>query len=387
MLRAQHSNHLGGIGSAHLSVSKEKGSLLYSNRKEFIDFTSGWCVGNLGWSFNEVKDAIKSFDGPYYVTPHDFYWPREILAKKLTELAPGNLQKCFRATGGTEAVEIALQAAMIHTKREKFVSIEGSYHGNSIAAKMVGDDDLEHDRNFLQVSKIPLPLDESALAKAETILKHKDRAALIMEPVICNLNVHIPTQEFFDGIQKLCKKYGTLFIVDEVATGFGRTGKLFASERFNLKPDIMCLAKAITGGYAPMGATLMTNAVAKSVEDEADFYSTYGWHPLSVEAAVTNLNYWKVNGRKIFEHVQHLSDLFFEQLQVMKTKDISKINICGLAIGIEAENENFGSKVKKRAEKKGLIVSDSENGISLFPPLNTPLRVAKKGLDILESCL
>src|ERR1051326_8415273 len=123
------------------------------------------------------------------------------------------------------------------------------------------------------------PLGDRAIARLETLLKKRDVAAFIMEPISCNLAVLIPDDAFMERAQQLCRRYGTLFIADEVACGFGRTGKLFASEYFDLEPDILCMGKAISGGFAPMGATIVTRTVAKSVEGKAGFYSTYGWHP------------------------------------------------------------------------------------------------------------
>jgi adenosylmethionine-8-amino-7-oxononanoate aminotransferase len=115
--------------------------------------------------------------------------------------------------------------------------------------------------------KIKPPLDDNAAEKVEARLKNKDIAALIMEPVICNLGVMIPGTCFMKSISALCRRYGTLLVIDEVACGFGRTGKLFACEHFDIQPDVLCLAKAITGGYAPMGACITTQRSQQSAEE------------------------------------------------------------------------------------------------------------------------
>ena len=135
------------------------------------------------------------------------------------------------------------------------------------------------------------PLDDEAAARVEKLLRGKDIAALIMEPIICNLAVLIPEGRFMRAVARSCRKYGTLLILDEVACGFGRTGTLFATEHYRVEPDILCLAKAITGGHAPMGATVVTEKVALAAQGKVGFYSTYGWHPLSVEAALATLQY------------------------------------------------------------------------------------------------
>ena len=249
-----------------LDIVKSEGNFLYDSKgKKYIDFLMGWCVGNIGWGSKEVKTAVNKFNGPDYVNPGYLYQPWGELAELLAKITPGRLQKSFRATGGTEAVEIALQAAMSHTKRHKFISIEGSYHGHSIGAMSVGMSDFrKHYKNLLShCYKIKPPLDSSAANRVIKLLSNKNIAALIMEPIICNLGVLIPEKNFMRKVQAACKQYGTVFIMDEVATGFGRTGKLFASEHYGLKPDIMCLAKGMTGGYGGLGAAIMTPEIAK----------------------------------------------------------------------------------------------------------------------------
>ncbi len=127
-----------------IEVVSAKGNYVYDSAgKKYIDFVMGWCVGNIGWGVEEVEKRIRNFKGPNYVDPSYLYKPWTELAEILAKLTPGKLQKSFRATGGTEAVEIALQAALAHTKRTKFISIEGSYHGHSIGAMSVGQPTFE----------------------------------------------------------------------------------------------------------------------------------------------------------------------------------------------------------------------------------------------------
>src|SRR3989344_8966064 len=191
--------YLGRDGGAYpLTVAKTKGSYVFDEKgKRYIDFYMGWCVGNLGWSVEEIVCKIKNFSGPTYVAPGYQYKGWAELAELLATLAPGNLSKSFRATGGTEAVEIALPAAMAHTKRHKFISIEGSYHGHSIAAMSVGQSDFRswYTNLLPDCYKVEAPLDEKAARKVEKLLSKRDIAALIMEPIICNMGVEIPTKE------------------------------------------------------------------------------------------------------------------------------------------------------------------------------------------------
>jgi acetylornithine/succinyldiaminopimelate/putrescine aminotransferase len=323
------------------------------------------------------------------VNPAYLYKPWAELARLLADITPGRLKKSFRATGGTEAVEVAIQIAMLSTKRDRFCSIEGSYHGNSIGAMSIASSDYRKQyKNLLNgCQKVRPPLNDKALDKVEKMLSRRNIAAFIMEPIICNLGVLIPEKEFMVGVQSLCRQYGTLLIVDEVAAGFGRTGRLFASEHFDMEPDIMCLAKAITGGYAPLGATVTTDKVAESIQEEFSFYSTYGWHPLSVDAAITNIRYLVKHKARLLANVSEMSHYFESRLSRMKFKYPARIRIKGLAIGVEVSNADYVSKRVDKCRQAGLLITAEENVLLLFPALNIDQKIAEKGLDILESCL
>lgn len=374
-----------------IQIKKSHDSYFIDNKnKKYIDFLSGWCVGNLGWGNTVITQAIKDFKGPDYVSPSFLYQPWVELAELLAQITPGKLIKSFRATGGTEAVEIALRAANTLTKRHKFLSVEGSYHGDSIGTMSIGSSDFrDHHKDLLfRGYKIKPPLNKKTLDQVEKILARRDVAAIIMEPIICNLAVVIPEQEFMQGIQKACKKYGTLLIIDEVASGFGRTGKMFASEHFNLQPDIMCLSKAISGGYGALGAVVTTKEVAKVMEFESSFYSTYGWHPLSVVAAIANIKFLLNNKEEIFKNVEIISQYMGKRLTSMGFKSKTKIRICGLAIGIEFESHQETKRIVEGSRKKGLFLAKhSEKEITIFPALTIKKAVVKRGLDIIESCI
>jgi adenosylmethionine-8-amino-7-oxononanoate aminotransferase len=249
--RVKEGRHLARQKPGTLRVTKSEGSYLFDeNGKRYVDFMMGWCVGNLGWGNAVVTRKGKAFTGPDYVQPALSYKPWDDLAELLVSITPGKLSKCFRATGGSEAVDLALQAALLHTGRTKLMSLEGSYHGNSIGGLSVGDSEVRKRCKALLPGchKIKPPLDEAAVKKIRRLLERGDVAAFIMEPISINLGVLIPSAEFMSDLQRLCREHGTLLIMDEVATGFGRTGKMFASEHYPIKPDILCLAKAITNG-------------------------------------------------------------------------------------------------------------------------------------------
>jgi adenosylmethionine-8-amino-7-oxononanoate aminotransferase len=377
-----------GSGGMPLDLKNSNGFFLFDeDNKKYIDFLSGWCVGNMGWGNSVLLKAIREYEGPAYVYPGLSYSPWEELAELLAEISPGKLTRSFRTTGGSESVDTALQIAMAYTGRKRFLSLEGSYHGNVISSVSIGDSETaEKVNNHLQgCDRIELPLNEKTLSKIETSLKKENIAAFIMEPVICNMGVIIPEKEFMKGLEKLCRKYGTLLIIDEVATGFGRTGKLFACEHFEIEPDIMCISKAITGGYAGLGATITTDKIAKAVEDKVNVYSTYGWHPLGVHVAITNIRHFRTHN--ILDNVDHLSTVFRDTLSSMNFKTEAEIRVIGLAIGVEFDDSKYAEKIQKKCLQEGLLLQNQEKSIVMFPALNMDEDTALEGLEILESCI
>lgn len=354
-----------------------------------IDFLSGWCVGNLGWGNEELQEVIKTSGNPTYVYPGYIYKPWAELAGLLASITPGKLEKVFRTTGGSESIEAAMQIAMCYTGRSKFMSIEGSYHGNTIGALSIGDsENREHLKNLLpDCYKVEPPLDINATELIEGRLKNKDVAAFIMEPVICNLGVLIPEKKFMLRLQEICNQYKTLLVMDEVASGFGRTGKMFASEHFDIEPDIMTMSKAITSGHAGLGATITSKKIANAVQGKINLYSTYGWHPLSVDVAVTTVRYMINNKEKLMNHVAVMEQLFRTRLSQMKFKNKSKINIIGLAIGVDVSSKDYAILVQQKCMRKGLLINAELTSLIMFPPLIIEKQVAEEGLNILEECL
>jgi acetylornithine/succinyldiaminopimelate/putrescine aminotransferase len=372
-----------------IDVARTEGSFVFDSAgRRYIDFVMGWCVGNLGWGRPEIRRAVTAADLPDYVHPEHLYEPWVSLAEKLTELAPGNLARCYRATGGTEAVEIALQVALAATGRKKLVAVEDAYHGNSLGTLSIGSaDNRQQFANLLaNCRRLAPPLDDRAAARLETMLVKRDVAAFVFEPVSCNLGVMVPSQGFVDRLRELCSRHGTVLVADEVASGFGRTGRLFACEHFGLQPDVLCLGKAITGGYAPMGATLISEALAKEVGNDVEIWSTFGWHPRSVAAALAVLRLWEGEGPVLLARVAETSALFEQRLLAMALEP-GQLHVQGLAISLEIDDEQRVAWVARRAREEGLLVSAEGGSLRLWPALDIPRASAEEGLDILERCL
>ena len=365
-------------------VSADGVRLRDARGRSYIDLTSGWCVGNLGWNPKPVVDALRKFSGPSYVHPSFQYARWGELARLLVDIAPGRLVRAYRCTTGTEAVECALQLAMTATGRHKLVSLEGAYHGNSFGARSIGEGGVD---NLLKgCARLALPLDERALGRLETLLRGRDVAALIMEPVSMNLGVMIPDGAFMRELVPLCHRYGTLVIADEVACGFGRTGALFACEHFRLEPDLMCIAKAVTNGVAPLASTLATADVADACEDELSFYATFGWLPFAVEAAIACVQHWRRHGGQILGNVTDRSNQLRTRLSLRLPED-AELHLLGLAGAVQFGDEGIVERIVKRCRKHGLVIGGEEDVLELFPPLVIDEPTLADALDILDDAI
>jgi len=215
-------------------------------------------------------------------------------------------------------------------------------------------------------------------------LKRRDVAAFVMEPISINLGVLIPEKDTIRRIRDLCRRYGTLFIADEVASGFGRTGRLFACEHFDLDPDMLCVAKAMSGGLAPIGAVIATAPIATSMEEnDGAFYSTYGWHPRSVAAAIAALRDLKANRARLLTGVAEMSEYFRVRLLQLEFDRPAAVRIQGLAIGIDVGDEDYADTIHDKCRRNGLLVSTEGSTVLLLPSLAIDKRTAARGLDIL----
>jgi len=360
-----------------VDVVSSKGSyLIDKNGKKYLDFITGWGVGNAGWSKKEIRAAVRKFKGPDYVLPTYIYQRWEVLAEKLVSLLEKKDYTCFRATGGTEAVEIALKTAKAYNKREKFIAFKEAYHGQSFACmSLVRLPD--HEKNFGPFSsnfiQIPAGDWEETTKQTVELIEKKDICAFIFEPIICNLGVVIPPQSFFDKVCKACKENDTIIICDEVATGFGRTGKWFGFEHHNLDPDIITIAKGFSSGYGAIGATIVKRKVAEAMRFDFSNYSTYGWHPLATESAIANIEYLKKN--KLIEKSEKSGKYLMKQLSKFCEPQGK-----GLCIGFTRRN----SDLTKKCQEDGLLISALGDRELLFPPLSVTKEEIDKAIKIIQ---
>ncbi len=384
-------DHLADYDSQPVNLVGGEGCFLIDDRgRRYLDFLGGWCVSTVGWRDPEMAAAIKEqAEVGVYVPPFFRYPAQEQLAELLVSRAPGKLRRAFRCTSGSEAVEFALKCARAAAGKPVIVSINGVYHGHTYGAASLGDACISKMEPCLPgVIKLPLPRTEAegreVAAEFERLARERgDIAAFMSEPVWTNAGCFIPPAGFYPEIQKICRKHGILLAMDEVATGMGRCGRWFASELWGLEPDIVCLGKAFTGGYAAMGATLVTEPVFRASQGIPD-YSTFGWLPQDLAAALKNVSL--IETRKLPENAAAVGPFLIEQLKPLEElSDVVEVRGIGLVFGIEFKGAR-AYEVARRCFEQGLIVALADSRTLFFgPPLILDRTLAKQGADIIKA--
>jgi ornithine--oxo-acid transaminase len=306
------------IGFDNKYVKAQATSLWDQEGTEYLDFLGGYSVFGLGHNNPELIDTLKDTLGSSWpnlvqmdAPPLSGKLAQELCAKDPT----GRLEYAYFGNSGAEAIECALKFARATTGRPRLLSVEGGFHGLSMGALSLCGDESWRERfgPFLPgCSQIPFG-NVDALEKE---LRSKDVAALIMEPIQGEGGVREWSQPQWREIQRLCRKYGTLLILDEIQTGMGRTGKFFAFEHWGIEPDMVCLSKALTNGMVPCSVTLGTKAVFKAVFNRLDrcmvHSSTFSENNLAMAAALGVLDQLEV--RKLVPRAERLGELAVQKL-------------------------------------------------------------------------
>ncbi len=356
--------------------------------------------------------------------------PAVLLAEKLVQIAPPGLSKVFYSDSGSTAVEIALKIAFQYWQQKApefrfktgFISLKEAYHGDTLGSVSVGGIDLFHEiyKPLLFHSyKIDTPhCYRCALGKthpgcglacaeqAEDIVRRHshETAALIIEPLVQGAaGMLVSPPGYLHRIRELCTKYNILMIADEVATGFGRTGKMFACEYEGVSPDIMCVAKGITGGYLPLAATLTTEEIYRGFLGEyrelRTFFHghTYTGNPLACAAAIANIDHLKKE--KTLAKLQPKTASLTKQLERFKELEhVGDVRQKGFMAGIELVKnrgskepypleDKTGIKVILESRKKGLIIRPLGNVIVLMPPLSISMKELKRMMEIVFAAI
>jgi adenosylmethionine-8-amino-7-oxononanoate aminotransferase len=306
------------------------------------------------------------------------------LARRLVELAPPGLSRVFYSDSGSTAAEIALKMAFQYRQqrgareRTRFVCLENAYHGDTVGSVSVGGIDLFHSLyRPLLFDSIKVPPGD--LAAMEGALAGGDVAAVIMEPLVQGAaGMLMQPEGYLRGVRELCDRHDVLLILDEVATGFGRTGRMFACEHEGVAPDLMCLAKGLTGGYMPLAATLATERVYEGFLGEHQelktfFHGhTYTGNPLACAAGLATLDVFE--SERTLERLERKIALLGMLLEPLERHPaVAQIRRRGFMVGIELRpyplELRMGHRVTLEARRMGAIVRPLGDVVVLMPPL------------------
>jgi len=386
--------------------------------KEYIDCFAGISVVNAGHCQPEVVEAaISQAKKLVHACTYVYYIPQVVeLAEKLAEIAPAPLQKTFFGNSGAEAVECAMKLARKYTKRYELIALMCSFHGRTLGTLSVTGQSGR--RKFDMGPYLPgvafayppycyrCPFEKEYpgcdLLCARTILDtieystSKGIAAFIAEPVMGEGGIIPPPPEYFKTVKEILDEYGILFVADEVQSGFGRTGKLFAIEHYGVAPDIMTLAKGIADGF-PLSACIARQDIGDSFEP-GDHLSTFGGNPVSAAAALANINF--MLREKLPEQAAEKGNYIMKRLNEMKENHdiIGDVRGKGLMIGVELVKDRRKKtpakdetrKLVELARERGLLIgSGGVKGcvLRLQPPLVIEKEQIDKALDILETIM
>ncbi len=408
-----------------IPMAKAKGIFFWdANGKRYFDFNSQLMCVNIGHGDQRVIDAIKKqAETLAYANPYMATEPRALLGRKLAELAPGDLNKSFFTLGGAEANENAIKIARMVTGRHKIIARYRSYHGGTYgAATLTGDP-----RRFAAEPGVPgivRVLDpyqyrcsfcgdkggctNACLRHVEEIVEYEgpDKiAGIIMETVTGTNGILVPPDGYLQGIRALCDKHGILLILDEVMAGFGRTGKMFACDHWNVVPDLLTTAKGLTSAYLPLGAVIMRDKVAAHF-DKNVFYGglTYNSHPMGCAAALAAIKV--LEDDKLVENAAKVGKVLSRELSRLKERhpsvgDVRSIGLFSIVelvkdrktrepmapFNARADQMGVMNDVRKALLDNGIYTFVRWNNFFVNPPLCITEEQLMEGLALVEKAL
>src|SRR6266852_914212 len=321
--------------------ARAEGAYLYDmDNPPYLDFLSGYSVFNIGRNHAAVKKAIRDvldLDLPNMVQM-DCSLLSGLLAEAITKRTPSHLDAVFFCNSGTEAMEGALKFACAATNKPRVLSLESAFHGLSLGSlSLMGCESFtEGFGNLMEGFETRIALDDIAALERE--LSQRDVAAFVIEPVQ-GKGCKSPKTDFFVRAQELCRRYGTLLISDEVQTGLGRTGKMFGFQHWDLEPDIITLAKTLSGGYVPCGAIVTRREIYQKTFSRMDrcvvHSTTFGRNNLAMACGLASLEV--IDNEKLMENSAKIGALLMEKVDALRAKHsfIKEVRGKGLMVGIE----------------------------------------------------
>jgi acetylornithine/succinyldiaminopimelate/putrescine aminotransferase len=375
-----------------LVVGRRQGAYIWDldGEKRLFNLHCNGGVFNLGHRNSELVDMLKcSLDDLDIGNHHLISKCRADLASLIAELMPGDLEYSVFGVSGGEAVDLAFKVARAYTGRASIVSARGGYHGHTGLALAAGDEKYRRPFGPSAPGFVQVPYgDPDTLAQT----LNADTAAVILETIPATLGVVIPPAGYLQSVRQLCDEKGILLIVDEVQTGLGRTGKLWAFQHFNIIPDIVVLGKGLSGGLYPITATVLRKPLESVFHADPFIHvSTFGGAELGCKIACRVL---EISSEPEFlGHVSHLADCFAENIAALQRKH-SKLLVdlrqLGLMMGLELKDELCGPLLTKTAYDNDLLMIYANNDprvCQFLPPLVMEIEVVDWIMDQLDKAL
>ena len=370
-----------------LEVSKAKGSYIFDSKgKKYLDFVAGISACSLGHRHPEIIKAIKKQLNKFlHVMVYGEYVqePTVKLCKKLASLLPKNLEVTFLTNSGTEAIEGAMKLAKRYTKKSNFIAAKNSYHGSTQGALSLlgvknqkkGYGPLLPKVNFIDFN-----------SNKDLIKIDNNTAAVILETIQGGAGFIIPKTGYLNNVKKRCREVGALLILDEIQPGIGRTGNMFAFQKYDVEPDILVIGKGLGGGL-PIGAFCSSREIMKKFEYNPSLghISTFGGNPVIASAGLSVLE--TLENEKILEKIKEKEELI---RSLLKHKKIKSINGTGLMLAIILERKSDAEKLVKESMGRGLILFYllwNKLAVRITPPLNISDRDLIKGCKIILKIL
>lgn len=384
----------------------------------FLDFNAGVAVCALGHAHPEVVAAIARQASEFiHICGTDYYYPQMVaLAEKLNQITPGDFAKRVHyGNSGAEAMEAAIKAAIYSTGRNKFIAFYGAFHGRTMGALSLTASRNVQRRGFgpqaLDVTHVPYanplrcPLERrrgESVGKAvaryieevifKTTVPPGDCAAIVVEPIQGEGGYIVPDADFLPELRRICDSHGILLIADEVQSGVGRTGKMWAVEHFGVAPDIICIGKAIGGGL-PLGVTLARQDLMRW--HAGAHASTFGGNPVAIEAALKTL---EIIEGGLIERAAELGSYMLERLRELKARRraVADVRGLGLMLGLELVRDRTSlepwpelrDQVVIECFRRGLILLGAgESSIRLSPPLIIDREQADFAIDTIDAVI
>ncbi len=367
-----------------VTIEKGQGSHVWDvDNKEYIDCMGGYGVALVGHRNERVVNAIKTQIGRILTVHSSFYnKTREEFLENLIKVAPKGLSQVHLNNSGAESVEAAIKFARKFSGKKGMVAMKGSYHGKSMGSLSLTFNPKYRESFQPLVEKVSFSSYSDIDELRNTV--DKDTAFVILEPIQGESGIHVPPDSFLQDVRKLCDENKILLIFDEIQSGLGRTGSMWAADHWKTVPDIMCVAKGIAGGV-PMGVTLVRPDIL-SVMKKGEHSSTFGGNPLSCAAGTATIQALTQDG--LIENAKNIGQKFQQGLEELKSKHkiIREIRGKGLMIGVELKFEI--RDILMEGIKNGLLLLYSgRNILRLLPPLVISEDDIAKTLKILDMLL